>query len=82
LIRAKLELPAATVPRFLAVSGIARVIDGQADALGPDHGYWDPHRVARLRFGEGRLPDSRWLALGLDEARPDVTVVYLMVHGT
>ena len=70
------------LPSLLAVTQIANLRAGDADRLGQDHGYWDPHEAPRLRFGSAELPDSRWVTLGLDEARPDVTVVYLMVHGT
>jgi hypothetical protein len=82
LVRAKLEMSPAAVSRLLAVTQIPKLRVGDADRLGPDHDYWDPHRAAQLRFGSARLPDSRSVVVGLDEARPDVTVVYLMVHGT
>lgn len=82
LVRAKLELPSSRVPSLLAITGIPTLQVADADRLGPDHGYWDPHKPAQLRFGSAELPDFRWVTLGLDETRPDVTVVYLMVHGT
>ena len=82
LVRAKLELPSSSVPTLLAVTGIPTLRVGDADRLGPDHDYWDPHKPAQLRFGSAELPDFRWVTVGLDESRPDVTVVYLMVHGS
>ena len=82
LVRAKLEMQPSMVRSLLAVTGIPDLRAGDPDLLGPDRGYWDPHKAARLRIGSTELPDLRWVMVGLDESRPDVTVVYLKVHGT
>jgi hypothetical protein len=51
-IRAKLRVPAASGADFLRDCAVKRFRQGGANLLGPDHGFWDPHRARMLRSGE------------------------------
>jgi hypothetical protein len=82
LIRAKLEMPAAQVAGFLANANIEGLEEGGPDLLGPDEGFWDPHRAGPLRSGETALPGARYRVIAVDESRPGAAVVYVMLHGT
>jgi len=81
-IRAKLEMPAALVPGFVAKANIPGLEDADADLLGPDEGFWDPHRAAALRYGQTQVSGARFLHVAIDDARPQTAVVYVMLHGT
>lgn len=82
LIRAKLEMPAAQVPEFVASANIQDLEQADPDLLGPDEGFWDPHRAGLFRYGQTALSGARFLHVAVDESRPEVAVVYVMVHGT
>lgn len=84
LIAAKVEIPAAAWPTFLASTPIdsTRFEPGEHGHLGPDHGFWDPHKAANLRTAQARLPDARVLNLGYDDSHPPVMIVYIVNHGT
>lgn len=82
MVRAKLEMPADQVSGFMANANIRRFEEAGPDLLGPDDGFWDPHRAGPLRSGETSLPGARFLLVAIDEHRPEVTVVYVMLYGT
>jgi len=82
LIRAKLEMPGAEVAGFIASASIQGLEEKRAALLGPDEGFWDPHRAGPLRSGSTALPGARFLLVAVDESRADAAVVYVMVHGT
>jgi hypothetical protein len=82
LLRAKLEMPIASLEKFLASTGIPHFETVGPDFLGPDEGFWDPHRAKGLRCGDVQLPGSRFLTIAVDESRPGVAVVYAMNNGT
>jgi hypothetical protein len=82
LIQAKLEMPAAQVAGFIANANIQGLEEAEPDLLGPDEGFWDPHRAGPLRAGEAQLPGARFLLVAVDESRPQTAVVYIMLHGT
>lgn len=82
LIRVKLEIPASQVASFLANANIPELEEAGPDLLGPDDGFWDPHRAGPLRSGDTELPGARFLLVAVDEGHANMAVVYLMVHGT
>ena len=82
MLRAKLELPPAQVLGFLTAANIRRLEGAGPDLLGPDDGFWDPHRAGPLRSAEVQLPGARFLLVALDESRSDMSIVYVMAYGT
>jgi hypothetical protein len=83
LVRAKLEMPEAQVAGFVTSANIAGLEQTEPDLLGPDEGFWDPHRAGGpLRYGQTQLPGARFLHVAIDDSRPEAAVVYVMVHGT
>jgi hypothetical protein len=83
LIAVKVEMPASAWPAFLASTPIDPTLfrPGERGLLGPDEGFWDPHRAKNLRTAETSLPSSRVLNLGYDDSRGEVVVVYVVNHG-
>lgn len=82
LVRAKLEIPATQVASFIANANIQALEEAGPDLLGPDEGFWDPHRAGPLRSGDAALPGARFLVVAVDERSSEKAIVYLMVHGT
>ena len=81
MFRAKLEMSGEQLETFIAGTNVARFEAGDADLLGPDRDYWDPHRAKKLRIGEVELPQARFLVVAIDDSQP-TAVVYVMNHGT
>ena len=79
---AKVEIPRSQLAAFLDGTRIPRFEPGDADLLGPDKGFWDPHRAKKLRVGDVQLPGARFLVVAFDDSGDDVATVYLMNHGT
>ena len=79
---AKLEIPKQRMSSFLAATRIPRFEKTDADLLGPDRGFWDPHKAQNLLSGDLQLPGARFLVVAYDDSRSDVTVVYVINHGT
>jgi hypothetical protein len=65
----KVEIDAKDLAAFLASSPIPAdaLQPGEHGRLGPDEGYWDPHRAARLRTGQKMMPNARSLNIGIGE---------------
>lgn len=82
LIRAKLEMPSTLVPGFLTEANVHHLEEAGPDLLGPDEGFWDPHRAGSLRSGEAQLPNARFLLVALDQSRADMAIIYVIAHGT
>jgi hypothetical protein len=82
LIRAKLEMPSTLVPGFLTEANVHNLEEAGPDLLGPDEGFWDPHRAGSLRSGEAQLPNARFLLVALDQSRADMAIIYVIAHGT
>lgn len=84
LIAVKVEMPAAKWPRFLASTPIDSSLfrPGERGLLGPDDGFWDPHKASALRTAEASLPQGRVLDLGYDDSRGQWVTVYIVNHGT
>ena len=82
LVRAKVEISKAHLTSFLATTAIPRFEQVDADILGPDREFWDPHKASNLRVGDVQLPNARFLVVAIDEGRPQVAVLYLINHGT
>jgi hypothetical protein len=84
LVAAKVAMPAAQWSTFLAGTPIAPALfePGEHGRLGPDQGFWDPHKATNLRTAQARLPNARVLNLGYDDAHPPVVIVYIVNHGT
>jgi hypothetical protein len=83
-IQAKVELPMAELPALLSQTQIdAESFEpGTGGLLGPDDEFWDPHKASSIRTGQGKRPDGRVINVGIDEGKPGVAVVYIMVHET
>jgi hypothetical protein len=84
LIAVKIDMPAAAWPIFVATTPIDPSLfrAGERGLLGPDDGFWDPHRCKNLRTAESPLPHARVLNLGYDDSRGNVFAVYVVNHGT
>jgi hypothetical protein len=84
LMAVKVEMPAAAWPTFVATTPIDPTLfrTGERGLLGPDDGFWDPHRCKNLRTAEAPLPHARVLNLGYDDSRGSVFSVYVVNHGT
>ena len=84
LVEAKLEIPAADWPGFLASTPIDPSLfePGGGGGLGPDEGFWDPNKAKNLRTAQVMLPNARGLHIGYDGSRGSVYVVYVVNHGT
>jgi hypothetical protein len=82
MLRVKLEMPTPSLTRFLADSKVPHFDDSSADILGPDEGFWDPHKATRLRIGDIQLAGARFLTLAIDDSRQGIATVYVMNHGT
>ena len=84
LIAAKVEMPAAEWPRFLATTPIEKDLfsPGVQGLLGSDEGFWDPHKAKALQVAQALLPQGRALNIGYDDSRHDIVVVYVVNHGT
>ena len=83
-LQMKFEIAASDWPGFLASSPFRDHPlreGGWADLL-PDHGAWDPDKVAHLVKGDVQLPNVRSLNLGADMSWPNVVVVYLFWFAT
>jgi hypothetical protein len=80
----KVEIDAKDLASFLASSPIAAdaLKPGEHGRLGPDEGYWDPHRAPRLRTGQKLLPNARCLNIGIGEGGGNVVALYIVNHGT
>jgi len=77
--RAKLGMPAALVPGFVAKANIrawtpTRTCSGRTRASGI--------RTARSATDRPRCPALGFLHVAIDDARPQTAVVYVMLHGT
>lgn len=81
-VLAKLRIPTSRSQQFIRDCGVTRFRPGEADQLGADQGFWDPHQAKALRIGRPPLPAARGLVLGLDESRADGLIVYAMSRGT
>lgn len=84
LIAIKVEMPAAAWPAFLETTPIEadQFRPGERGLLGPDHGFWDPHRAKNLRTAQAALPGSRVLNLGYDDSQGAAIAVFVVNHGT
>jgi len=84
LIAVKVEMPAAAWTGFVATTPIDRALfrPGERGLLGPDDGFWDPHKSKNLHTAETPLPHARVLNLGYDDSRGSVISVYIVNHGT
>jgi hypothetical protein len=84
LVAVKVEIPAADWPGFLARTPIDPSLfrPGERGLLGPDDGFWDPHKAVNLRTAQASLPNARALNIGYDDSRGGVFVVYVVNHGT
>jgi len=84
LVQAKVEIPAADWSGFLASTPIDPSLfePGEGGLLGPDSGFWDPHKAKNLRTAQAILPNVRALNIGYDDSRGSVYVVYVVNHGT
>jgi hypothetical protein len=84
LIAVKVELPAADWPGFIARTPIDPSLfrPGERGLLGPDDGFWDPHKAGNLRTAGTSLPNARALNIGYDDSRGSVFVLYVVDHGT
>jgi hypothetical protein len=82
-VRVKVEMSAADLPAFLERTPIDAdsFSPGAGGRLGQDHGFWDPHRAAKLRTAQATLDDNRVLNIGVDESRTDRVAVYIVNHG-
>jgi|GEM_PF-2560649 len=81
-IRAKLRVPASSGAEFLGDCPVKRFRQGGANLLGPDHGFWDPHRATMLRSGEVTLQSGRALLVAIDESSSDAIIVFAMNYST
>jgi hypothetical protein len=81
-ILVKLRIPASERENFLRDCVVKRFKPGGADLLGPDRGFWDPHRAKSLRWGEVALESNRALLVVLDDSRSDSLVVYAMNYSS
>jgi hypothetical protein len=79
---AKLEIPKHRMSSFLAATRIPRFEKTDADLLGTDRGFWDPHKASSLLSGDVQLPGARFLLVAYDDSRSDLAVVYVINHGT
>lgn len=84
LVAVKVEMAASEWPAFLAGTPVdpKSFRAGERGLLGPDEGFWDPHKARNLRTAEVSLPDARALNIGFDDSRPGIVVVYVVNHGT
>jgi hypothetical protein len=84
MLRAKLQMSAEAARRFLEHAPVRSDAfrPGVRGLLGADKDWWDPHQAKRLRSGQANLDGARVLNIGVDEARPDAVVVYIVNHGT
>jgi hypothetical protein len=84
LVAVKVEISAVDWPGFLAGTPIDASLfrPGERGLLGPDEGFWDPHRAKNLRTAEATLPNARVLNMGYDDSGGSVLVVYMVNHGT
>ena len=82
IVRAKVEISTEHLAGFLAATAIPHFEEADADLLGPDREFWDPHKAAKLRVGDVQLPNARFLVVAIDASRPHVAVLYVMNHGT
>jgi hypothetical protein len=84
LVALKVEMAAADWPGFLARTPIDATLfrPGERGLLGPDDGFWDPHKAKNLRTAEAALPNARVLNIGYDDSRGNVVVVFVVNHGT
>ena len=82
LIAVKVELPAKDWPVFLSLAPVDASLfrAGERGLLGPDQGFWDPHKAQNLRTVEASLPNGRVLNLGYDDGRASVVAVYVVKH--
>jgi hypothetical protein len=80
----KFELPAPDWPTFLSSSPFRAVaLDAKHRGdLGPDHGDWDPSKPPGLVAAQVELPGAKYVTLGVDAARRDVIVAYLVYFTT
>lgn len=78
---AKLRFSKDQLDEFLKRTGAIRFRAGGADVLGPDRGFWDPHRAKSLRVARVQQPSSRGLILGIDQSEAKVVVIYALNHG-
>ena len=83
-VAVKAEISAVDWPGFLAGTPIDPSLfsPGERGMLGPDEGFWDPHKAKNLRTAQAGLPNARVLNIGYDDSRGSVFVVYVVNHGT
>jgi hypothetical protein len=74
-------MPATEWPAFVAQTPIEPALfrPGERGLLGPDDGFWDPHKAKNLRTAETALPHARVLNLGYD-SRGSVLSVFVVNH--
>jgi hypothetical protein len=84
LVAVKVEMSAADWPSFLARTPIDPTLfrPGERGLLGPNDGFWDPHKAKNLRTAEAPLPNGRVLNIGYDDSRGGYFVVFVVNHGT
>ena len=84
LIAVKVDMPASEWPGFLSRTPVDPSLfrAGERGLLGPDQGFWDPHKAKNLRTVETSLPNGRVLNLGYDDSRGAVFAVYVVNHST
>ena len=84
LVAVKVEMSAADWPSFLARTPIDPTLfrPGERGLLGPDDGFWDPHKAKNLRTAEAPLPNGRVLNIGYDDSRGSYFGVFVVNHGT
>ena len=83
-LKLKIELPASALPTLLNQTGIpAESFEpGTGGLLGPDREFWDPHQAPALRTGQAKRAGGRVLNVGVDDSRPGLAVLFIMVHET
>jgi hypothetical protein len=82
LIAVKVEMPAGEWPGFVAQTPIDPALfrPGERGLLGPDDGFWDPHKAKNLRTAEAALSGARVLNLGYDDSRGSMVAVFVVNH--
>ncbi len=80
----KLQIPKTEFETFWATTHMEResVRPASPAVLGPDEGFWDPNKASALSVGKVGRAGGRAMTIGLDESRADVTVVFILEHGT
>jgi hypothetical protein len=81
----KIELPAKSLPFFLAQPTLAGAPWKNKDAMmsgSDDWSQWQPERIKKYRYSVFELPQAKYLRVLIDEDTADPKVVYLFWHET